>query len=43
MAATRPQRAKRNPKQDAIYFSSLGKDKDGFDVKYIDSFKGELP
>lgn len=42
MSTTRPQRAKRNPNQDAIYYSSLGKDKDGFDIKYIDSVKGDF-
>ncbi|XP_041864344.1 N-lysine methyltransferase KMT5A-A-like isoform X2 [Melanotaenia boesemani] len=40
MAATRPQRAKRNPKHDASYYCKLGEDKEGFDVKYINSFKG---
>ncbi|MEQ2158984.1 hypothetical protein GOODEAATRI_017806 [Goodea atripinnis] len=40
MAATRPQRAKRNPKHNAIYYCSLGEDKEGFDIKYINSFKG---
>ena len=39
----RPQRVKIKPKEEAIYFSSLGKDKDGFNMKYINSFKGELP
>lgn len=42
MSATRPQRAKRNAKQDAAYYCSLGKDKEGFEAKYSDSFKGEL-
>lgn len=42
MAATRPQRVKRNPKQDAIYYSSLGKDKDGFCIKYINAIKGDF-
>ncbi|KAM3585600.1 uncharacterized protein V6R79_022230 [Siganus canaliculatus] len=32
MAASRPQRSKTDPKQEATYFSSLGKDKDGFDI-----------
>nr|XP_024655137.1 histone-lysine N-methyltransferase set-1-like [Maylandia zebra] len=40
MAATRPRRAKINPIQDARYYCSLGEDKAGFDVRYIDSFKG---
>ncbi|XP_025754145.1 histone-lysine N-methyltransferase mes-4 [Oreochromis niloticus] len=40
MAATRPRRAKINPRQDASYYCSLGEDKAGFDVRYIDSFKG---
>lgn len=42
MAATRPRRAKLKPKEEAAYFSSLSKNKDGFDVKYINAFKGEL-
>lgn len=41
MAAQRPQRARRNPRQDALYYCSLGEDKEGFDIRYIDSFKGE--
>ncbi|CAL8292308.1 unnamed protein product [Arctogadus glacialis] len=40
MAVRRSQRSKRNSKQDAPYYSFLGEDKDGFAVKYIDSFKG---
>ncbi|KAK5600618.1 hypothetical protein CRENBAI_001348 [Crenichthys baileyi] len=40
MAATRPQRVKRNPKHDAIYYCSLGEDKEGFEKKYFNSFKG---
>ncbi|XP_024119917.1 uncharacterized protein LOC112141094 isoform X9 [Oryzias melastigma] len=40
MAAQRSQRAKRNPRQDALYYCSLGEDKAGFDIRYIDSFKG---
>ncbi|XP_077362129.1 N-lysine methyltransferase KMT5A-like [Festucalex cinctus] len=40
MSVMRPQRAKVKPKEEAAYFSSLGKDKDGFTIKYIDSFKG---
>ncbi|XP_078801454.1 uncharacterized protein LOC144991219 isoform X2 [Oryzias latipes] len=40
MAAQRPQRARRNPRQDALYYCSLGEDKEGFDIRYIDSFKG---
>lgn len=43
MAAARPQRAKIKPKEEASYFSSLCKDKNGFEVKYINSYKGELP
>ncbi|KAL6476257.1 hypothetical protein MHYP_G00147560 [Metynnis hypsauchen] len=31
---------KRNPKEEAAYFSSACKDKDGFDVKYINPDKG---
>lgn len=42
MAARRPQRAKRSPKYDANYYCSLGEDKEGLDVKYINSLKGEL-
>lgn len=42
-AAKRPKRAKIKPEEEAVYFSSLWKDKDGFDVKYINSFKGEFP
>ncbi|XP_054653990.1 uncharacterized protein LOC129193635 isoform X2 [Dunckerocampus dactyliophorus] len=38
--AMRPQRVKIKPKEEAAYFSSLGKDKDGFDVQFINSFKG---
>ncbi|KAI3365063.1 hypothetical protein L3Q82_010179 [Scortum barcoo] len=40
MAATRPRRARIKPKEEAAYFSSLCKDKNGFEVKYINSFKG---
>ncbi|XP_034549759.1 N-lysine methyltransferase KMT5A-A-like [Notolabrus celidotus] len=40
MATSRSQRAKVKPKDEAAYFSSQCKDKDGFDIKYIDSFKG---
>ncbi|KAJ0006435.1 hypothetical protein NQD34_013708 [Periophthalmus magnuspinnatus] len=40
MASTRSRRPKRNPIQEATYFSSLGKDKNDFDIKYINSFKG---
>ena len=39
----RPQRVKIKPKEEAAYFSSLGKDEDEFNIKYINSFKGELP
>lgn len=31
------------PGEEAAHFSFLCKDKDGFEVKYINSFKGELP
>ncbi|XP_053499892.1 N-lysine methyltransferase KMT5A-A-like isoform X2 [Ictalurus furcatus] len=40
MATTRSRRAKLSPKDEAAYFSSMFKDKDGFDVKYINSVKG---
>ncbi|XP_042289756.1 N-lysine methyltransferase KMT5A-A-like isoform X3 [Thunnus maccoyii] len=40
MSAMRPQRVKIKPKEEAAYFSSLGKDEDGFNIKYINSFKG---
>ncbi|XP_067467137.1 N-lysine methyltransferase KMT5A-A-like [Thunnus thynnus] len=40
MSAIRPQRVKIKPKEEAAYFSSLGKDEDGFNIKYINSFKG---
>nr|XP_057918564.1 uncharacterized protein LOC131109977 [Doryrhamphus excisus]XP_057918565.1 uncharacterized protein LOC131109977 [Doryrhamphus excisus]XP_057918566.1 uncharacterized protein LOC131109977 [Doryrhamphus excisus]XP_057920422.1 uncharacterized protein LOC131115987 isoform X1 [Doryrhamphus excisus]XP_057920423.1 uncharacterized protein LOC131115987 isoform X1 [Doryrhamphus excisus] len=36
----RPQRVKVKPKEEAAYFASLGKDKDGFDIRFINSFKG---
>ncbi|XP_067280128.1 uncharacterized protein [Pseudorasbora parva] len=39
MAATRPKRARRTPKQDAFYYCSLDEDEEEFDVKYIKSFK----
>ncbi|XP_054862388.1 uncharacterized protein LOC118469710 [Amphiprion ocellaris] len=38
--AMRPQRAKIKPKEEAKYFASLGKDKDGFEVQFINSYKG---
>lgn len=31
------------PGEEAAHFAFLCKDKDGFEVKYINSFKGELP
>ncbi|KAI4797406.1 hypothetical protein KUCAC02_025135 [Chaenocephalus aceratus] len=40
MASARPRRAKVKPGEEAAHFSSLCKDKDGFDVKFINSFKG---
>ncbi|KAG8002337.1 hypothetical protein GBF38_018361, partial [Nibea albiflora] len=40
MASTRSRRAKVKPREEAAHFSFLGKDKDGFEVKYINSFKG---
>ncbi|KAF4082026.1 hypothetical protein AMELA_G00146890 [Ameiurus melas] len=40
MAATRTRRTKLSPKDEAAYFSSMIKDKDGFDIKYINSVKG---
>ncbi|XP_077418490.1 N-lysine methyltransferase KMT5A-A-like isoform X1 [Vanacampus margaritifer] len=40
MSVMRPQRAKVKPKEEVAYFSSLGKDRDGFTMKYINSFKG---
>ncbi|KAJ4927346.1 hypothetical protein JOQ06_015079 [Pogonophryne albipinna] len=40
MASARPRRAKIKPREEAAHFSSLCKDKDGFDVKFINSFKG---
>lgn len=43
MSVMRPKRAKLKPKEEAAYFSSMKKDKDGFNVIYINSFKGELP
>uniref|UniRef100_A0AAZ1WYI0 SET domain-containing protein n=2 Tax=Oreochromis aureus TaxID=47969 RepID=A0AAZ1WYI0_OREAU len=36
----RPPRAKIKPKDEAVKFSSLGQDKDGFEVKFINSVKG---
>ncbi|MED6259299.1 hypothetical protein ATANTOWER_020404 [Ataeniobius toweri] len=36
----RPKREKLKPKDEAAYFVSSSKDKDGFDVQYINSFKG---
>lgn len=38
----RPPRAKIKPKDEAVKFSSLGQDKDGFEVKFINSVKGEV-
>ncbi|KAF3859036.1 hypothetical protein F7725_021435, partial [Dissostichus mawsoni] len=38
MASARPRRAKIKPREEAAHFSSLCKDKDGFDVK----FRGEV-
>lgn len=43
MATTRSRRAKIKPEEEAVRFSAMSKDKDGFEVKYINSFKGELP
>ncbi|XP_077436697.1 cytoplasmic protein NCK2a isoform X5 [Vanacampus margaritifer] len=40
MSVMRRQRAKVKPKEEAAYFSSLGKEKHGFTIKYINSFKG---
>ncbi|XP_070411622.1 uncharacterized protein [Nothobranchius furzeri] len=40
MMAKRPKRVKMKPKDEAVQFLALGKDKDGFDVKFINSFKG---
>ncbi|XP_033996371.1 N-lysine methyltransferase KMT5A-A-like [Trematomus bernacchii] len=40
MASARPRRAKIKPREEAAHFTSLCKDKDGFDVKFINSFKG---
>ncbi|KAF3856684.1 hypothetical protein F7725_017407 [Dissostichus mawsoni] len=42
MASARPRRAKIKPREEAAHFSSLCKDKDGFDVKFINSFKETL-
>ncbi|KAM9707776.1 uncharacterized protein ACNS7B_000282 isoform 5-T5 [Menidia menidia] len=36
----RPQRLKIKPKDEAAHFVSLNQDKDGFDVQYINSYKG---
>ncbi|XP_028275106.1 serine/threonine-protein kinase PAK 1 isoform X25 [Parambassis ranga] len=40
MATTRSRRAKVKPGEEAAHFAFLCKDKDGFEVKYINSFKG---
>ncbi|KAG1946086.1 hypothetical protein F2P79_013653 [Pimephales promelas] len=40
MAASRSRRTKLKPKEEAAYFSSILKDKDGFEIKYINAFKG---
>ncbi|XP_049342007.1 histone-lysine N-methyltransferase SETD5 isoform X7 [Astyanax mexicanus] len=40
MAAMNLRRKKVKPKEEAAYFTSVCKDKDGFDVKYINSEKG---
>lgn len=37
-----PPRAKSKPKDEAVKFASLGQDKDGFEVKCINSVKGEV-
>ncbi|XP_035763991.1 LOW QUALITY PROTEIN: N-lysine methyltransferase KMT5A-like [Neolamprologus brichardi] len=37
----RPPRAKIKPKDEAVKFASLGQDKDGFEVKFINSVKGQ--
>ncbi|KAL7870577.1 hypothetical protein SRHO_G00080740 [Serrasalmus rhombeus] len=39
MTAMELRKRKRNPKEEAAYFSSACKDKDGFDVKYINPDK----
>ncbi|KAL4009077.1 hypothetical protein ACER0C_002929 [Sarotherodon galilaeus] len=36
----RPPRAKIKPKDEAVKYASLGQDKDGFEVKFINSVKG---
>lgn len=42
MHTMRPQRLKIKPKDEAAHFVSLSQDKDGFEVKYINSLKGKL-
>lgn len=39
--AMRPKRGKVKPKDEAVQFVTWGKDKNGFDVKLINSFKGQ--
>ncbi|XP_073716136.1 uncharacterized protein [Misgurnus anguillicaudatus] len=39
-ATTRSQRAKLKPNDEAAYYISMSKDKDGFEIKFINSFKG---
>lgn len=41
MATARSQRVKLKPNDEAVYYASTSKDKTGFEIKYINSFKGK--
>lgn len=41
MVTARSQRLKLKPKDEAVYYALTSKDKTGFEIKYINLFKGK--